>query len=81
MTEKKLETSSELRIKNINFCFRYSIVSKPLVVDGIAKSHALSLAYDKVSLSELDPPLVLQEFLNHGMEVKSSSFVIQTSVT
>eukprot|EP00252_Welwitschia_mirabilis_P005083 TRINITY_DN15504_c0_g1_i13.p1 TRINITY_DN15504_c0_g1~~TRINITY_DN15504_c0_g1_i13.p1 ORF type:complete len:227 (-),score=50.54 TRINITY_DN15504_c0_g1_i13:414-1094(-) len=42
------------------------LVAKPLVVDDTAKSHALSLAYDQFSLSELDPPLVLQEFVNHG---------------
>lgn len=38
-------------------------VAKPL----FAKSHELSLAYDKVSLQKLKPPLVLQEFINHGM--------------
>ncbi|KAL0924931.1 hypothetical protein M5K25_005792 [Dendrobium thyrsiflorum] len=42
------------------------IVAKPLVVDGTAKSHELSLAYDAFSLSKLDPPIVLQEFVNHG---------------
>ncbi|KAI3964584.1 hypothetical protein MKW92_013362 [Papaver armeniacum] len=42
------------------------LVAKPLVVDGSAKSHELSLAYDQFSLSKLDPPLVLQEFINHG---------------
>ncbi|XP_077233982.1 inositol-tetrakisphosphate 1-kinase 3-like isoform X2 [Tasmannia lanceolata] len=42
------------------------LVAKPLVVDGSAKSHELSLAYDQFSLSKLDPPLVLQEFVNHG---------------
>ncbi|KAJ4962305.1 hypothetical protein NE237_022244 [Protea cynaroides] len=42
------------------------LVAKPLVVDGSAKSHELSLAYDQFSLSELEPPLVLQEFVNHG---------------
>jgi len=41
-------------------------VAKPLFVDGSAKSHQLFLAYDKVSLSKLEPPLVLQEFVNHG---------------
>lgn len=41
-------------------------VAKPLVVDGSTKSHALFLAYDQFSLSELEPPLVLQEFVNHG---------------
>ncbi|KAJ7967612.1 Inositol-tetrakisphosphate 1-kinase [Quillaja saponaria] len=42
------------------------VVAKPLVVDGSAKSHELFLAYDEFSLSELEPPLVLQEFVNHG---------------
>ncbi|CAN1284812.1 Inositol-tetrakisphosphate 1-kinase 2 [Linum perenne] len=42
------------------------LVAKPLLVDGTAKSHQLSLAYDEFSLSELEPPLVLQEFVNHG---------------
>ncbi|XP_042509362.1 inositol-tetrakisphosphate 1-kinase 3-like isoform X1 [Macadamia integrifolia] len=42
------------------------LVAKPLVVDGTAKSHELSLAYDQFSLSKLEPPLVLQEFVNHG---------------
>ncbi|XP_038681290.1 inositol-tetrakisphosphate 1-kinase 3-like isoform X1 [Tripterygium wilfordii] len=42
------------------------LVVKPLLVDGTAKSHELFLAYDQHSLSELEPPLVLQEFVNHG---------------
>ncbi|KAK7280231.1 hypothetical protein RJT34_25293 [Clitoria ternatea] len=42
------------------------LVAKPLVVDGSAKAHELFLAYDEFSLSELEPPLVLQEFVNHG---------------
>ncbi|CAL4913393.1 unnamed protein product [Urochloa decumbens] len=42
------------------------LVSKPLVVDGTSKGHELYLAYDEASLSMLHPPLVLQEFINHG---------------
>lgn len=42
------------------------LVVKPLVIDGSAKSHELYLAYDSFSLSKLEPPLVLQEFVNHG---------------
>ncbi|CAO2813578.1 unnamed protein product [Amaranthus hypochondriacus] len=45
---------------------RLPLVAKPLFVDGSAKSHELFLAYDNVSLSKLEPPLVLQEFVNHG---------------
>lgn len=44
----------------------FPIVAKPLVIDGTAKSHELSLAFDLSSLSLLDPPLVLQEFISHG---------------
>eukprot|EP00249_Psilotum_nudum_P021373 c28085_g6_i1 orf=878-1975(-) len=42
------------------------LVAKPLVVDGTAKSHALSLVFNEICLAELDPPLVLQEFVNHA---------------
>ncbi|KEH27333.1 putative phosphotransferase with an alcohol group as acceptor [Medicago truncatula] len=42
------------------------LVAKPLVVDGSAKSHELCIAYDELSLLKLEPPLVLQEFVNHG---------------
>ncbi|KAK3029130.1 hypothetical protein RJ639_038835 [Escallonia herrerae] len=42
------------------------LVAKPLLVDGSAKSHQHSLAYDQYSLQKLEPPLVLQEFVNHG---------------
>ncbi|CAA2995974.1 inositol-tetrakisphosphate 1-kinase 3-like isoform X1 [Olea europaea subsp. europaea] len=41
---------------------RLPIVAKPL----FAESHELSLAYDEFSLQNLEPPLVLQEFINHG---------------
>ncbi|KAG6434697.1 hypothetical protein SASPL_106337 [Salvia splendens] len=41
---------------------RLPLVAKPL----FAKSHELSLAYDELSLHKLEPPLVLQEFINHG---------------
>ncbi|PPD91388.1 hypothetical protein GOBAR_DD11680 [Gossypium barbadense] len=43
-----------------------SYVAKPFVNDGSEKSHELSLAYDQYSLQKLEPPLVLQEFVNHG---------------
>jgi inositol-1,3,4-trisphosphate 5/6-kinase/inositol-tetrakisphosphate 1-kinase len=39
---------------------------KPKLIDGTPKSHALSLAFNEVRLAELTPPLVLQEFVNHG---------------
>ncbi|GBG76982.1 hypothetical protein CBR_g23313 [Chara braunii] len=56
------------------------LVAKPLVADGTAKSHAMSLAYDEICLSELDPPLVLQEFVNHG-GVLFKAYVVGETVT
>ncbi|KAL5232573.1 hypothetical protein ABZP36_031349 [Zizania latifolia] len=46
-------------------------IAKPLVVDGTSKSHELSLAYVETSLSMLDPPIVLQEFVNHVLSLLS----------
>ncbi|GMP38635.1 hypothetical protein CsSME_00009803 [Camellia sinensis var. sinensis] len=45
------------------------LVAKPLFVDGSAKSHELFIAYDEYSLSKLEPPFVVQEFINHGILV------------
>ncbi|XP_021288711.1 inositol-tetrakisphosphate 1-kinase 3-like isoform X1 [Herrania umbratica] len=52
--------------KVIKAGMKLPLVAKPLVVDGSTKSHELFLAYDQFSLSELEPPLILQEFVNHG---------------
>ncbi|MCO5566821.1 hypothetical protein L7F22_020502 [Adiantum nelumboides] len=45
---------------------KFPLVAKPKYIDGTANSHELSLAFNEVCLSELRPPLVLQEFINHG---------------
>ncbi|KAL2545411.1 Inositol-tetrakisphosphate 1-kinase 1 [Forsythia ovata] len=42
------------------------VIAKPLVADGSAKSHKMSLVFNKDGLSKLKPPVVLQEFVNHG---------------
>jgi hypothetical protein len=57
-------------VSSFFFNFQNVTVAKPLV----AKSHELSLAYDPTSLTKLEPPLVLQEFVNHG--IHSLSLVI-----
>ncbi|MCO5584750.1 hypothetical protein L7F22_038682 [Adiantum nelumboides] len=44
----------------------FPVIAKPLLVDGSANSHAMSLAFNAQSLAKLKPPLVLQEFINHG---------------
>ncbi|KAG0460504.1 hypothetical protein HPP92_020801 [Vanilla planifolia] len=45
---------------------RFPIIAKPLVADGSAKSHKMSLVFHRDALLKLRPPLVLQEFVNHG---------------
>uniref|UniRef100_A0A1D1Z4V7 Inositol-tetrakisphosphate 1-kinase n=1 Tax=Anthurium amnicola TaxID=1678845 RepID=A0A1D1Z4V7_9ARAE len=45
---------------------RFPVISKPLVADGSAKSHKMALVYHRDALFKLKPPLVLQEFVNHG---------------
>lgn len=59
----------------------YVSVAKPLVNDGSVKSHQLSLAYDRYSLQKLEPPLVLQEFVNHGMHSYTCTFFPSILVT
>ncbi|KAF4383623.1 hypothetical protein F8388_014123 [Cannabis sativa] len=62
ITEDPLSIPYEVTKAGLNL----PLVAKPLLVDGSAKSHELFLAYDQFCLSELEPPLVLQEFVNHG---------------
>lgn len=45
---------------------KFPVIAKPLVADGSAKSHKMSLVYNHEGLLSLKPPIVLQEFVNHG---------------
>jgi len=45
---------------------RFSLIAKPLIANGTAKSHKMSLVYHCEGLAKLRLPLVLQEFVNHG---------------
>lgn len=45
---------------------KFPVIAKPLVADGSAKSHKMSLVYNRDGLCKLKPPVVLQEFVNHG---------------
>lgn len=45
---------------------RFPVIAKPLSADGSAKSHKMALVYHRDGLLKLKPPLVLQEFVNHG---------------
>ncbi|KAF7809484.1 inositol-tetrakisphosphate 1-kinase 1-like [Senna tora] len=45
---------------------KFPVIAKPLVADGSAKSHKMALVFNHVGLNKLKPPIVLQEFVNHG---------------
>ncbi|KAI5659739.1 hypothetical protein M9H77_28532 [Catharanthus roseus] len=45
---------------------KFPVIAKPLVADGSANSHQMSLVFNKEGLKGLNPPVVLQEFVNHG---------------
>lgn len=45
---------------------RFPMIAKPLVADGSAKSHKMALLYNRRGLLKQKPPVVLQEFVNHG---------------
>ncbi|KAM7253892.1 hypothetical protein ACFE04_031574 [Oxalis oulophora] len=45
---------------------KYPVIAKPLVADGSAKSHKMALVFNHDGLNKLNPPIVLQEFVNHG---------------
>ncbi|XP_047341608.1 inositol-tetrakisphosphate 1-kinase 1-like [Impatiens glandulifera] len=44
----------------------FPVIAKPLVADGSATSHKMSLVFNREGLSKLETPIVLQEFVNHG---------------
>ncbi|KAJ8754439.1 hypothetical protein K2173_002890 [Erythroxylum novogranatense] len=45
---------------------KYPVIAKPLIADGSAKSHKMALVFNHEGLNKLKPPIVLQEFVNHG---------------
>lgn len=45
---------------------KFPVIAKPLVADGSAKSHKMALVFNHDGLDQLKPPIVLQEFVNHG---------------
>lgn len=45
---------------------RFPIIAKPLVAEGATDAHAMSVAFNPENLSKIEPPVVLQEFINHG---------------
>ncbi|XAR71527.1 Inositol-pentakisphosphate 2-kinase [Bertholletia excelsa] len=46
----------------------FPLIAKPLIADGSANSHQMSLLFNSDGIKELKlkPPVVFQEFVNHG---------------
>ncbi|CAI0418617.1 unnamed protein product, partial [Linum tenue] len=57
------ETLSDSRSWDL---LKFPVIAKPLIADGSAKSHKMSLIFNHDGLDKLKPPIVLQEFVNHG---------------
>ncbi|KAM0041523.1 putative phosphotransferase with an alcohol group as acceptor [Helianthus debilis subsp. tardiflorus] len=52
--------------------FRFPLMVTPLLADGSATAHNMSLVFNQEGLTnklELDPTMVLQQFVNHGRVV------------
>ncbi|GJZ68444.1 inositol-tetrakisphosphate 1-kinase 1-like protein [Tanacetum coccineum] len=61
-----LESLNSIELKN-DLCF--PMIAKPLLADGTTNAHSMSLVFNHEGLTkglELEPPLVLQQFVNHG---------------
>ncbi|KAL2903663.1 Inositol-tetrakisphosphate 1-kinase 1 [Bienertia sinuspersici] len=44
----------------------FPVIAKPLLANGSHKSHELSLVFNSHGLKYVEPPVVVQEFVNHG---------------
>lgn len=50
----------------MNLELKFPVIAKPMESDGSAKSHEMSLVFNRRGLKELNTPVLLQEFVNHG---------------
>ncbi|KAK6155414.1 hypothetical protein DH2020_009662 [Rehmannia glutinosa] len=74
--EVSLEIPKQVFVKSTDSVFdsvasegiNFPVIAKPLVADGSAGSHQMSLVFNEEGLGglKLNPPFVLQEFVNHG---------------
>ncbi|KAI3942265.1 hypothetical protein MKW92_006432 [Papaver armeniacum] len=61
-----LQVVEDLKVNGLGSKLKFPVIAKPLVADGSALSHKMSLVYNRDGLDKLDIPVVLQEFVNHG---------------
>jgi len=74
-----INDKEELFDRRICKTLKFPVIAKPLVADGSAKSHKMALVYNQEGLNSLKPPMVVQEFVNHG-GVIFKVFVVGESV-
>lgn len=60
------DSESMLSDPSVLLGLKFPVIAKPLAANASAKSHELSLVFGKDGLNGLKPPIVLQEFVNHG---------------
>lgn len=53
-------------LSDVSEDFKFPVIAKPLVADGSAISHNMTLVFNRNGLKNLQPPVVLQDFVNHG---------------
>ncbi|KAL6127411.1 hypothetical protein ACLB2K_070776 [Fragaria x ananassa] len=46
--------------------FKFPVIAKPLLANGSAKSHQMSMVFSSEGLKKVETPILLQEFVNHG---------------
>ncbi len=61
-----VENAEAMSNKEAIDALTFPVIAKPLVADGSATSHAMFLVFNVRGLAKLKPPMVLQEFVNHG---------------
>jgi inositol-1,3,4-trisphosphate 5/6-kinase/inositol-tetrakisphosphate 1-kinase len=61
-----VENAEAMSNKEAIDALTFPVIAKPLVADGSATSHAMFLIFNVRGLVKLKPPMVLQEFVNHG---------------
>lgn len=57
--DEEIDSIRDLEVK-------FPVIAKPLESDGSAKSHEMSLVFNRRGLKDLATPVLLQEFVNHG---------------
>lgn len=56
--------SAELQSSDLDL--KFPMIAKPLLANGSAKSHQMSMVFGAEGLKKLETPILLQEFVNHG---------------